>query len=135
MFGKQNNKNENILILGLGGVGLYLAKRLIDDEHAVTIIESNPQLIAFAEGQIDARLIQGDAMSIRCWKNAGIDQMDYMIAVTDNDAVNMMAARIAHRNADKRVTAGRSPGSPVLQNRGLAAPSRPEATSGIELQA
>ncbi|MCK9174992.1 MAG: Trk system potassium transporter TrkA [Desulforhopalus sp.] len=97
MFGKQSNKHENILILGLGGVGLYLAKRLIDDEQAVTIIESNPQLIAFAEGQIDARLIQGDAMSIRCWKNAGVNQIDYMIAVTDNDAVNMMAARIAHR--------------------------------------
>ena len=88
---------ENILILGLGGVGFYLAKRLVHEEYAVTIIESDPKLIQQADGQIDARLIQGDAMSIRCWQEAGADKINYLIAVTDNDAVNMMAAKIGDR--------------------------------------
>lgn len=88
---------ENILILGLGGVGFYLAKRLVHEEYAVTIIESDPKLIQQADGQIDARLIQGDAMSIRCWQEAGVDKINYLIAVTDNDAVNMMAAKIGDR--------------------------------------
>lgn len=102
---KKTSKEEQILILGLGGVGFYLAKRLIDDEHAVTIIEADAQLIARADGQIDARLIQGDAMSIKCWREAFAETMDCMIAVTNNDAVNMMAARIADRFGIKQTIA------------------------------
>jgi trk system potassium uptake protein TrkA len=42
-------------------------------------------------------LIQGNAMSIECWREANAEKMDYLIAVTDNDAVNMMASIIANR--------------------------------------
>lgn len=102
MFRKKIAGPESILILGLGGVGLYLAKRLIHEEYAVTIIESNQKLIQRADGQIDARLIHGNAMSIDCWREAGADKMDYLIAVTNNDAVNMMASMIADRFGIRR---------------------------------
>jgi trk system potassium uptake protein TrkA len=102
MFRKKISAAENILILGLGGVGFYLAKRLIHEEYAVTIIEADAKLIQQADGQIDARLIQGNAMSLSCWKEAGADKMDYLIAVTNNDAVNMMAALIADRFGIKK---------------------------------
>jgi trk system potassium uptake protein TrkA len=102
MFGKKITAPESILILGLGGVGYYLAKRLIHEEYAVTIIESDQKLINLADGQIDARLIQGNAMSIKCWKEAGADKMDYLIAVTNNDAVNMMASMIGDKFGIKK---------------------------------
>ena len=97
MFRKKLSSPESILILGLGGVGFSLAKRLIHEEYAVTIIEADPKLISQADGQIDARLIQGNGMSIDCWKEAAAEDMDYLIAVTDNDAVNMMASLIADK--------------------------------------
>lgn len=97
MFGKKTKISEKILILGLGGVGFYLAKRLVHEGYAVTVIERDNRLIRQADGQIDARLIQGNGMSISCWKEADADQMDCLIAVTDNDAVNMLAAMIADR--------------------------------------
>jgi len=97
MFGRKNTTVEKILILGLGGVGTYLAKRLVHEGYAITVIEADPALIRDADGSLDARLIQGNAMSIECWRRANAEKMDYLIAVTDNDAVNMMAALIAHR--------------------------------------
>ncbi len=97
MFGKKNTPSENILILGLGGVGYYLAKRLVHEGYAITVIEPNDALLREADGNLDARLIQGNAMSIECWREVNAEKMDCLIAVTNNDAVNMMASIIAHR--------------------------------------
>ena len=97
MFGKKNNLSENILILGLGGVGYYLAKRLDHEGYAITVIESDDRLIRQADGSLDARFIHGNAMSIECWRGANAAKMDYLIAVTNNDAVNMMASIIGDR--------------------------------------
>jgi len=94
---KKSTESTNILILGLGGVGLYLAKRLAHEGYAITAIESDGDLIRQADGSLDVRLIQGNAMSIQCWREARAEKIDYLIAVTDNDAVNMMASLIADR--------------------------------------
>jgi trk system potassium uptake protein TrkA len=102
MFKKRATASENILILGLGGVGYYLAKRLVHEGYAITAIESDSGLIREADGNIDARLIKGNAMSIECWREAEAEKMDYLIAVTDNDAVNMLSAMIADRFGIKR---------------------------------
>ncbi len=90
-------KSTNILILGLGGVGYYLAKRLAHEGYAITAIEPDAELINRADGDIDARLLKGDAMSIKCWQEADARKMDYLIAVTNNDAVNMMSCIIGDR--------------------------------------
>jgi trk system potassium uptake protein TrkA len=95
MFRQKNIPPESILILGLGGIGLYLAKRLVREGYAVTVLEADSQLINRADESLDARLITGSAMSIECWKEANAGDMDFMIAVTDNDAVNMLSALIA----------------------------------------
>jgi len=97
MFGKKTTLSENILLLGLGGVGYYLAKRLAHEGYTITVIESEGRLIREADGTLDARLMQGNAMSIECWREANAGKMDYLIAVTNNDAVNMMASFIGHR--------------------------------------
>ncbi len=97
MFRKKTTPSENILILGLGGVGYYLAKRLVHEGYAITTIELDSRMIRYADGDIDARLIKGNAMSIECWKEANAEKMDFLIAVTDNDAVNMLSSMIADR--------------------------------------
>jgi trk system potassium uptake protein TrkA len=95
-------RSENILLLGLGGVGYHLAKRLTHEGHALTIIESDRDLIRRADGEVDARLIRGDSMSFSCWAEADAGKMDYLIAVTDNDAVNIMSSLIADRCGIRR---------------------------------
>lgn len=97
MFGNASTPSENILILGLGGIGMYLAKRLVHEGYALTVIEPDSDLVRFADGSLDARLISGSALSIDRWQEANASQMDLLIAVTDNDAVNMLAAMIGER--------------------------------------
>ena len=94
---KKRTAVENILILGLGGIGFYLAKRLQNEGYSVTAIESDIELVNYADAYIDARFIQGNAMSIECWEEADAQEIDYLIAVTNNDAVNMLGAMIADR--------------------------------------
>ena len=69
-MGRKKREAENILILGLGGVGTYLAKRLVHEGYAVTAIEPDGRLIRNLDGHLDARLVQGSAMSIACWREA-----------------------------------------------------------------
>lgn len=97
MFSKKKTPRENVLILGLGGIGFYLAKRLLHEGYAITAIESDQKLIQYADSKIDARLVVGDAMSIDCWREAAAEKMDLLISVTNNDAVNMMAAMIGDK--------------------------------------
>ncbi len=96
MFNKKA-KQENILILGLGGMGFYLAKRLQHEGYAVTAIEPDPKLVRYADTNLDARFITGSALSIEHWREANAQEMDYLIAVTNKDALNMMGAQIADR--------------------------------------
>jgi trk system potassium uptake protein TrkA len=96
MFGKRaKREQENILILGLGGMGFYLAKRLQHEGYTVTAIEPDSKLVNYADSNLDARFIAGSALSIERWREADAEEMDYMIAVTNKDALNMMGARIA----------------------------------------
>ncbi len=94
MFGK-NKKKEKVLILGLGGVGFFLARRLQHEEYEVTAIEPDGERLRLADEVLDIRLIKGEAMDVGCWREADAENMAIAIAVTDNDAVNMMAAQIA----------------------------------------
>jgi len=94
---KRAKRTESILILGLGGVGYYLAKRLANEGYLITVIESDPARLKRADGEMDVRLIRGDALSFASWKEAHGESIDYLIAVTDNDAVNIMACQIADK--------------------------------------
>ena len=78
MLGIKTPSSQNILILGLGGVGYYLAKLLVHEGYAITAIESNSTMIRHADGDLDARFIQGNALSIQCWREAGAGKMNYI---------------------------------------------------------
>lgn len=101
---------NNILVIGLGGVGLHLTQRLVHDGYGVTVIESNSQLISSVNDKIDAKIIEGNAMELACWKRAKAETMDLSIAVTNEDAVNMIVSIIADRfGIPRKVARVRSP--------------------------
>ena len=88
---------ENVLILGMGGIGYHIAKRLTHEGYSITIIESNQELVRHANESLDGRIIEGSAIEASAWKKAQAEKMDLVIAATNDDAVNIVAALIAER--------------------------------------
>ena len=100
-------RRQHIVILGLGGIGFYLAKWLAREGYAITAIDPDPARIRDADAEIDARLICADALSFAPWKALAGERIDYVIAVTNSDAVNvtasLMAGKVGARNTIVRV--------------------------------
>lgn len=88
---------QNVLIFGIGGVGFHLAKRLAHEGYSVTIVEHNPELVRYANENLDAITIEGNALDVASWKKAQVDRIDLVIATTFDDSVNMIVSLIAER--------------------------------------
>jgi len=86
-----------IIIAGCGKVGQSLAERLSNAGHEVTVIDKSYESITSVTNTIDVMGYQGDCTSIYCQKEAGIKDADLLIAVTDNDEINMLACLIAKK--------------------------------------
>jgi trk system potassium uptake protein len=78
-------------------MGTCLARRLTREGHHVTVIERDPEVLGAADSLLDARLITGNAGDFNCWNQFDAANMDYMIALTTDDALNILCAQIAHR--------------------------------------
>ncbi len=88
---------QNVLILGMGGIGYHIAKRLTHEGYSVTIIEAEQEIVRYAGENLDCRTIAGSGMELASWKKAHVEKMDLVIATTNDDAVNIVAALIAER--------------------------------------
>ena len=84
------------LIVGCGRVGSTLAKLLVAEKHAVTVVDENPS--AFKRlGKFPGSVEVGTGIDYDVLKRAGAEKSDAFIAVTDGDNRNVMAALIAQR--------------------------------------
>lgn len=86
----------NILILGAGQVGAKLAEHLVRESHNVTVIDNRPEPLRELQSRLDIGSVLGHCAHPPILRQAGIDDMDMLIAVTDRDEVNMIACQVAH---------------------------------------
>jgi trk system potassium uptake protein TrkA len=85
-----------IIILGDNEVSKGLAQTLSQEDHDVTVVgQSTTDLEALAEN-LDIRVIQGFPSYPKVLRKAGAEDADMVIAVTDNDEINMIACEVAH---------------------------------------
>jgi len=84
-----------IVILGAGDVGLNLAKMLSYERHDIVLIENNVENFTRASDLLDAQVILGTGSSFKTLEKAGIKSADMLVAVTNSDEVNLLAALMA----------------------------------------
>ena len=84
-----------ILIVGAGQVGYFLSERLSLEGHEVTLIDRSEENLRQAEDRLNVLGIAGNGASAETLEQAGIDETDIFIAVTDLDEVNILACLLA----------------------------------------
>lgn len=88
----------NIVIVGGGKVGYYLAKTLLSFRHKVSIIEMQRSLCEKLADELNIPIFHGDATKIDILKNAETAKADILIAVTGQDEENLLACQLAKNN-------------------------------------
>lgn len=85
----------NILILGAGQVGSKLAEHLVREMHNITIIDLLPEKLQLLQSRFDIGCVTGHCAHPSTLRQAGIDNADMIIAVTNSDEINMVACQVA----------------------------------------
>ena len=88
----------------MGEVGKHIAQYLSKENHNVTIIDSSASALAEAEETMDVLALVGPGGSLDTLRKAEIGKADLVIAVTDDEEVNLLCAYTAKQlGADKVV--------------------------------
>ena len=85
------------LIVGCGRVGSTLAKLLVLEGHAVTVVDENPGAFKRLGNHFGGQVEVGTGIDYDVLRRAGATSADGFVAVTDGDNRNIMAALIAQR--------------------------------------
>ena len=85
-----------ILILGAGQVGSSVAHNLSSEANDITVVDRNAELLAELQDRLDIRTVHGNAAYPEVLANAGADDAEMIIALTNSDEVNMVACQVAH---------------------------------------
>ena len=83
-----------IVIIGAGFTGTQLARRLINEKNDVVLIDNDDETVRHASNRLDCAVIQADGNSLQNLEDAGIAKADALVAVTDNDEINMITCSL-----------------------------------------
>ena len=86
-----------IIIVGDGKVGFTLAEHLSQEEHDITVIDTNDAALRHASEALDVMCVKGNGASISALRESGVDAADVLIAATSMDEVNMVCCLTAKR--------------------------------------
>lgn len=85
-----------IVIIGAGNAGRQLALRLCEEKHSVVMVDTDPRALAQAEAGLDILTVCGQGSNPKVLEEAQAEKSDLLIAVTDNDEVNILACLMAN---------------------------------------
>lgn len=92
---RQSDAGLNIIIVGAGKVGRTLVEQLSKEGHDITIIDKNPAKVRDISNNYDVMGCVGNGASYTTQSEAGINDADLIIAVTESDELNLLCCTIA----------------------------------------
>lgn len=87
-----------VIVAGGGEIGYHLAKALIESGHEVMVIESDRHRAQWIEEQLGSVVLNAPADEGRYQLEAGCQRADAVLAVTGEDAKNLVICQLARYN-------------------------------------
>ena len=128
-----------IIIAGLGKVGFAIARQMDTEDHDLVLVDVSTTALERADAALDAMCIEGSGATVSVLLRAGVRDADLVIAVTENDEVNLICSLMAKKLGAKHTVARvRNPeyfrDAPVLRREiGLDMTINPEYAAAQEI--
>jgi trk system potassium uptake protein TrkA len=86
-----------IVILGAGQVGSTVAESLVSEANDITVVDIDSARLRNLQDRLDLRTVLGSAAHPSVLVEAGIEDCDLVIAVTQSDETNLVACKLAEQ--------------------------------------
>jgi trk system potassium uptake protein TrkA len=94
-----------VVVIGLGEVGRHTVRVLEQDRHDIVVVDVDPEALRWAEENHDVGTLEGYGASPANLRAVRVGSADLVVAVTDNDEVNLIAALASKRAGAKQTIA------------------------------
>lgn len=94
-----------IIVVGGGKVGFTICEQLSNEGHDITVIDIDAHKLKYVVNTLDVLGVLGNGTSYRTQQEAGIENADILVAVTDKDEINMLSCLIAKKAGNCRTVA------------------------------
>ncbi len=84
-----------VIILGAGRVGTSVAESLVGEANDITVVDIDAERLRLLQDRLDLRTVTGSASHPEVLKQAGVEEADMILAVTQNDETNLVACKLA----------------------------------------
>lgn len=86
-----------IIVVGCGKVGETIVKCLSNESHDIAVIDVDPGVVEDMSEQFDVLGVVGNGASYSVLREAGVEDADLLIAVTDSDEQNLLCCLFARK--------------------------------------
>ncbi|MBL8443593.1 MAG: Trk system potassium transporter TrkA [Zoogloeaceae bacterium] len=84
-----------IIILGAGQVGASVAENLVSEANDITLVDTSAECLDILRDRLELRTVLGNGASPSVLREAGAEDADLLIAVTQSDQTNLCACLVA----------------------------------------
>lgn len=85
-----------VIICGANQIGSSIAAYLSKEDNDVTVVDTNGDCLSQISNSLDVNTVVGFPSDPNTLKNAGANECDLIIAVTNKDEINMVACQVGH---------------------------------------
>jgi trk system potassium uptake protein TrkA len=92
-----------VIVMGAGNVGRAVVDALHDDEHHLTVIDTDGDRLSALADRYDVRTVEGNGTTKRVMREAGIQEADLLMACSPREDANLVSAMLARKLSRARV--------------------------------